>query len=61
MKEYRLEIVEKMTSMICVEAESEDDAYEKATEELSDKFYAPYHIRIYVEDWNVIGKKDIDE
>lgn len=61
MKEYELEIIEKMTSRIMVEAETEDEAYEKAMEELRDGFEAPYHIEIYVDDYKVINEKELGQ
>lgn len=61
MKEYELEIIRKMELRVCVEAESEEEAYDKAMEELDDGFEAPYLYDIYVEDWKVIDEKELDE
>lgn len=61
MKQFEIEIIEKMTSIVTVEANSKEEAYEKAMEELEDGFEAPYHTEIHVVDWNVIDEKELED
>lgn len=61
MKEYELIITRKLEQIITVEAESEEEAFDIALEELDDGFEAPYLYDINVEDWEVVNKKELDE
>ena len=42
-REYEVEVVEELISTVCVIARDEDEAYEKALQEMSEGFSAPCH------------------
>lgn len=42
-REYEVEVIEELVSTVCVEAHDEDEAYEKALQEMAEGFSAPCH------------------
>lgn len=61
MKEFELEVIEKITSRIYVEAEDEHEAYNKAMEELNHEFETPYCVDSCVVGWEVVSERVLNE